>query len=111
MSLAEKHCVACEGGVDPLSPDAAATMLEQVPGWELVASATGLARELKFKDFLASMAFVDQVADIAEYEGHHPNIHIYYDRVRIELTTYAISGLSENDFIVAAKINTLPHSS
>ncbi|MFA7302371.1 MAG: 4a-hydroxytetrahydrobiopterin dehydratase [Candidatus Paceibacterota bacterium] len=108
MSLSEKRCVACEGGVDPLTPEAAENLLEQVPGWELVASATGLAREFKFKDFLAAIAFVDQVADIAEYEGHHPNIHIYYDRVRIELTTNAISGLSENDFIVAAKISTLP---
>jgi 4a-hydroxytetrahydrobiopterin dehydratase len=108
MSLSDKRCVACEGGVPPLTPDVAAKMLEQVPQWELVANATGIAREFKFKDFLASMAFVGKVADIAESEGHHPNIHVYYDRVRLELTTYAILGLSENDFILAAKINTLP---
>jgi len=105
--LTEKRCIACEGGVDPLTQDAAEKLLPEIPGWELVASATGLAREFTFKDFAASMAFVNKVAAIAESEGHHPNIHMYYDRVRLELTTHAIRGLSENDFILAAKINAL----
>ena len=66
-----------------------------------------IRKEFKFKDFVRAMAFVDQVADVAESEGHHPDIRIHYNRVVIELTTHAIGGLSENDFIVAAKIERL----
>jgi 4a-hydroxytetrahydrobiopterin dehydratase len=107
-SLKDKRCVPCEGGVDPLTKERAILMLQQVPRWDLSEDATTLTCDFNFKDFLAAMAFVDQVADIAQMEDHHPDIHIFYNRVRLELTTHAIKGLSENDFILAAKINTLP---
>ncbi len=108
MSLHDKRCIPCEGGAKPLAQEIAAQMLAQVPGWTLAEDATTLSREFTFKDFLGSMAFADQVADIAQMEDHHPDIHIFYNRVRLDLSTHAIKGLSENDFIVAAKINTLP---
>ena len=86
-----------------MSEQQALETLPQVPGWEL--EGNKLTRRYKFKDFLGSMAFVNRVAELAESEGHHPDIYIYWNRVRLELTTHAIKGLSENDFIMAAKIN------
>jgi 4a-hydroxytetrahydrobiopterin dehydratase len=79
-------------------------MLEQVPGWELTEESK-LIRRFRFKDFAGAMRFVNSVADMAESEGHHPDIYISWNRVRLELTTHAIKGLSDNDFIMAAKIN------
>lgn len=88
--------------------DQARTLLGEVPGWELVDST--LVRRFKFKDFKAAMDFVNRVADLAEEEGHHPDIHISWNRVRLESTTHSIKGLSENDFIMAARINILAGS-
>lgn len=82
--------------------------MAEVPGWALSPEAENVSREFKFKNFMDAMEFVSQVADIAELEDHHPDIHIFYNRVRLELSTHSIKGLSENDFIVAAKINALP---
>lgn len=108
--LTKKHCVPCEGGVPPLSQEKIDEYLKQVPEWEL-AEEEGkkgkhklIRRVFKFKDFKEAIAFVNKVADLAESEGHHPNIHIYYNRVRLELWTHAINGLFDNDFILAAKI-------
>jgi 4a-hydroxytetrahydrobiopterin dehydratase len=106
--LANKKCVPCEGGTQPMQWSEADTMLKEVPGWQLAAEAGSISREFKFKGFMDAMEFVSQVADIAEMEDHHPDIHIFYNRVKLELSTHAIKGLSENDFIVAAKINQLP---
>lgn len=75
-------------------------------GWEVV-EGVRLVKKYTFKDFKEAMAFVGKVAAIAETEGHHPDLHISYNKVRIELTTYAIKGLSVNDFILAAKINQI----
>jgi 4a-hydroxytetrahydrobiopterin dehydratase len=102
-SLAQGHCVACEAGMPPLSEEQARELLPQVPGWQLEGNT--LTRRFKFKDFQGSMAFVNRVAELAESEGHHPDIHISWNRVRLELTTHSIKGLSENDFIMAARIN------
>ena len=102
-TLAQGHCKACEAGTPPMSEEQAREMLPQVPGWEL--EGNKLTRRFKFKDFRGSMAFVNRVAELAESEGHHPDIYISWNRVRLELTTHAIKGLSENDFIMAAKIN------
>ena len=101
--LSRKFCVACEAGTPPLSEKEAEQMAVQVPGWEL--EENKLVRRFRFKDFKEAMAFVNKVADLAESEGHHPDIHISWNRVRLELTTHAIKGLSENDFIMAAKIS------
>ena len=103
--LAEKHCVACEKGTPPLTEDEAQGLAESTPGWELADNI--LSRRFRFRDFREAMAFVNRVADLAEGEGHHPDIHISWNRVRLELTTHAIKGLSENDFIMAAKVNEL----
>jgi 4a-hydroxytetrahydrobiopterin dehydratase len=103
--LTQRHCVPCEGGTPPMDADTAREMMEQVPGWEL--GDNKLTRRFKFRDFREAMAFVNRVADLAEAEGHHPDIHISWNRVRLELTTHAIKGLSDNDFIMAARTNEL----
>ncbi len=104
-TLTQKFCVACEAGTPPMPAAQAQTLLAEVPGWTLADQT--LSRTFRFKDFKEAMAFVNQVADLAEAEGHHPDIHISWNRVRLELTTHAIKGLSENDFILAAKVNAL----
>jgi len=103
--LTQKRCVPCEGGVAPLGKPDVDRLLALVPGW--LASGKGITKEFKFKNFVAAMRFVNKVADLAEAEGHHPDIHIHYNRVRFEIWTHAIEGLSENDFILAAKIDSL----
>jgi 4a-hydroxytetrahydrobiopterin dehydratase len=82
-------------------------LMGQVPGWELKSDEQKLVRRFKFKGFREAMSFVNGVADLAEAEGHHPDMHIFWNRVRLELTTHAIKGLSENDFVMAAKISEL----
>ena len=103
--LRQRFCVACEAGTPPMSMQLAEEMLSQVPGWELAENK--LTRRFRFKDFKEAMAFVNKVADLAESEGHHPDIYISWNRVRLELTTHAIKGLSENDFIMAAKVSEM----
>jgi 4a-hydroxytetrahydrobiopterin dehydratase len=105
MSLAEQKCVPCEGGVEPLSVEDAQKLLAQVPGWKLEKGA--IRKEYTFADFREAIAFVNKVADIAESEGHHPDIMIWYRIVTLVLTTHAIGGLSINDFVLASKIDTL----
>jgi len=105
MDLTRKKCVPCEGGAPPMSDTQACSLIPQVPGWEL--RGVALERRFKFKDFRESMAFVNKVADLAEAEGHHPDIRISWNRVTLTLSTHAVKGLSENDFILAAKINAL----
>jgi 4a-hydroxytetrahydrobiopterin dehydratase len=100
--LVQKHCVPCEAGTPPLSEQESEALLEQVPGWQL--EDNKLTRRFKFHDFKEAMVFVNRVAALAEEEGHHPDIYISWNRVRLDLTTHAIKGLSENDFILAAKI-------
>lgn len=105
MELVRKTCVPCEGGMPAMGTEQACSLIPQVPGWELIGST--LERKFTFKNFLGSMEFVNKVAQLAEAEGHHPDIHISWNRVTLTLTTHAIKGLSENDFIMAAKINAL----
>ena len=108
-TLKAKKCKPCEGGVDPISPDEAEKILENLPGWELEYDGSHIQRNWTVKNFVAGMDFLNKVAELAEYEGHHPDIHLTgYREVQIELTTHAIGGLSENDFILAAKINEIP---
>jgi len=106
--LADKHCVACEGGVPPLTmAEAAALRTQLAPGWELAADGKSLRRALKFKDFYRTMSFVNALAHIANTEDHHPDLEIGYDYCRIVFTTHAVGGLSSNDFICAAKADRL----
>lgn len=104
--LTKRKCVPCEaGGIKPMKQDEAGKYLAKVSGWALSKDAKKIFKEYKFKNFVETMGFVKRVADIAETEGHHPDIHIRYNRVLFELSTHAIGGLSENDFILAAKID------
>lgn len=105
--LAEKKCVACEGGTAPLNRTESEVLLKQLKDWRLSGDARWISKEFKFKDFAESMAFANKVGDIAEAEGHHPDLQISWGKVVIELTTHAIDGLSENDFIIAAKVDEL----
>jgi len=108
-ALTDKKCQPCEGGVAPLSPAEALGLVTQLaPQWQLVDDAKGLRREWKFKNFYHAMSFVNAVAHIANAEDHHPDIEAGYGYCRIRYHTHAIGGLSENDFICAAKIDTLP---
>lgn len=105
--LAKKKCVPCEGNVPPLSKGDAQEFLKQLNDWSLIDEAHLLAKSFRFKDFAHTMEFVNKVAAIAEEEGHHPDLTVSYGAVTVELMTHAIGGLSENDFIVAAKIDEL----
>ena len=108
-SLKRKKCVPCEGGVPTVPKDEAVRLLADLPGWQLSDDGVRVRREWVVKDFLTAMEFFGQVAELAEREGHHPDLHLVgYRNVAIELWTHAIGGLSENDFIVAAKIDDLP---
>lgn len=107
MDLSEKRCVPCEGGVPTLGPDRIGELLREVPGWQLSEDRGTLNKELRFSHFAGTMVFVNQMAALAEDEGHHPDFCVHYNRLNIQLTTHAIRGLSENDFIMAAKLNQL----
>ena len=107
-SLIEKKCKPCEGKVKPYTAAEAEKYLLQTPGWTLDKVHNLITREWSARNFMEAVEFIRRVADVAESENHHPDIHLTgYRKLRIELTTHAIKGLSENDFIVAAKINQL----
>jgi 4a-hydroxytetrahydrobiopterin dehydratase len=105
--LASRSCVPCRGGVEPLSPEAARGLLSAAAGWRLEENATRLVRRFEFRDFVEAMKFLNRVADVAEREGHHPDIAVHWNRVDLTLWTHKIGGLHENDFILAAKVNRL----
>ena len=106
MNLISKKCVPCEGGTPPFTAEQIATYMPQVPGWELV-DGKKIVKTFKLADFLGALAFVNAVGKVAEADGHHPDIAINYSRVTLTLWTHAIGGLSENDFIVAVKIDAI----
>ena len=107
--LLAKKCVPCEGGVPKLTPAEADAQLAKLPGWSIAHDGERIRREWVVKNFMAAIRFFNSVADVAEAEGHHPDLHLVgYRNVAIEIWTHAIGGLSENDFILAAKINELP---
>lgn len=107
MSLTEKTCTPCRGGVDPMGRDEAQRYLRDVPGWELDDDGKRIRRGFKFKNFAVAQAFVNQVGELAEQEQHHPEISFGWGHAEVEIWTHAIGGLHENDFILAAKINEL----
>lgn len=110
-ALREKTCQACEGGVPSLSPDESKELLNNVSDWKLVDNGQKIRRQWTVKNFVAGIDFLNSVAELAEQEGHHPDVHLTgYRNVTVELTTHAVGGLSENDFILAAKIDELPVS-
>lgn len=103
--LAELMCGPIDKSTPPMPLSEAKKMLGEVAGWTLGNSA--ITREFIFKDFAMAMQFVNKVADLANSEDHHPNIHISYNKVKLELSTHKIGGLSMNDFILAAKIDRI----
>lgn len=106
--LRSKHCAPCEGGVKPMTLKEAKKLLPKLRGWRLVKGKV-LRQELEMLDFPAAIEFIHDVAQEAESEGHHPDLHLTgYRNLAIELSTHAIRGLSINDFILAAKIDALP---
>jgi 4a-hydroxytetrahydrobiopterin dehydratase len=105
--LASRACVPCRGGIPPLSEGDARRLLEGTPEWRLEENGTRLVRRFEFEDFRKAMAFVNRVADVAEEQGHHPDIAIHWNKVDLVLWTHKIGGLHENDFILAAKVDRL----
>lgn len=107
--LKMSSCKPCKKGDPALTPARATDFLAQLEGWFMNQSAKMIWRDYLMADFLAATRLINQVAEIAEAEDHHPDIHLTgYRRLKIELSTHSIGGLSENDFIVAAKIESLP---
>lgn len=107
--LTRKRCVPCEGGIPPLAAEQVRQYLGGLPDWKLTADAQRIRREWRVKDFLTALDFFQRIGRIAEEEDHHPDLHVTgYRNVAVELWTHAVGGLTENDFILAAKIDQLP---
>jgi len=106
-NLAEKACVPCRGGIPPLDAQAAKQLLAQAPSWMLMDDAHRIERNFRFPDFKEALGFVNKIGEVAEAEGHHPDIHFGWGYVTVSLHTHKIKGLHENDFIMAAKIDRL----
>jgi 4a-hydroxytetrahydrobiopterin dehydratase len=108
IGLAERKCKACEGGVAPLTRSESEKLLEELEAeWALSADAASIGRAFAFKDFYRTMSFVNALAHIANIEDHHPDLEVGYNYCRVKFTTHTIKGLSENDFICAAKIDRI----
>lgn len=105
MSLAQEKCEACNPGTPKLTAEEAAELAKEIPGWTL--KDNSIEREFKFKDFREAVAFINKVAVIANDLDHHPELWNSYNKVRIELSTHKIGGLSRNDFVEAARIDEL----
>lgn len=106
MGLADKHCVPCRGGVPPLKGEQLEQMKAQVAGWQVVAE-HHLAKTFTFPDFRTALDFVNRAGAIAEQEGHHPDLYLSWGKVEVKTWTHKIDGLTESDFILAAKIDGL----
>ena len=108
MDLSKKKCLPCEGGVGKLDQEKISQLLKEIQGWETFYDSTQKIRKnFKFKDFLEAISFVNKMAAIAEAENHHPDFEVHYNEVKVVIWTHAIGGLSENDFILAAKIDQI----
>jgi 4a-hydroxytetrahydrobiopterin dehydratase len=114
MLLSEKHCVPCQEGTPALDEAATRLLLGDVKGWSVDPSIDSagrkqprLTRRFEFRDFVGAMAFVDKMAAVAEAEGHHPDFCVHYSRVDVTLWTHVARGLTENDFILASKLDAI----
>ncbi len=107
QDLSKKHCVPCEGSAKPLDKEEIAKYLLQLKSSWAIVDDKEIQKTFKLKNFVKAIEFVNKIAEVAESEGHHPDITINYNKVKIQLTTHAIKGLSENDFVIAAKIEKL----
>jgi len=110
-TLAKKSCRPCEGGMAPLDSNRARDLLRDLPGWTLDSTGKEISKEFLMKDFSAAVELINKIAQQAEKEDHHPDIHLTgYRKLKLVLSTHSIGGLSDNDFILAARIETLPKS-
>jgi 4a-hydroxytetrahydrobiopterin dehydratase len=106
MQLAEKRCVPCRGGVPPLTREAIEQLLPQIPEWQVVDD-HHLARTYTFPDFRTALDFVNRAGAVAEEQGHHPDLYLSWGKVGVQIWTHKIDGLTESDFILAAKFDRL----
>jgi 4a-hydroxytetrahydrobiopterin dehydratase len=107
--LTRKKCKPCEGGVPALAAEQVRALLQTLPAWKLAGDGKSIRREWRMKDFGAALDFFTRIGRIAEDEDHHPDLHLTgYRNAAIELSTHAVGGLTENDFILAAKIDQVP---
>jgi 4a-hydroxytetrahydrobiopterin dehydratase len=107
--LAERRCQPCDGKVAAFPQAQATAMLKELaPDWQLAENGKAIRREFKFRDFFRTMSFVNALAHIANIEDHHPDLEVSYNYCRVRYSTHAVGGLSDNDFICAAKIDRLP---
>ena len=103
--LSHKRCIPCEGGAEALTTEEIKEFMDRVPGWTLEEQKQ-IHKDFSFKDFREALSFINEVGDVAEYEGHHPDLFLHnWNKVRVSLSTHALKGLSENDFIMASKID------
>jgi 4a-hydroxytetrahydrobiopterin dehydratase len=107
LELAKNKCLPCEGGMPPLTPERVESLLSELRGWSVVPGKSELRKRFALVSFRATMDLVVRLADLAEEEGHHPDFCVHYRVLDVTLTTHAIGGLSENDFILAAKVDAL----
>lgn len=107
MPLSTQKCIPCEVGGVPLTAEEVKLYSKEVPTWQVAADAKKISHPFSFPDFKQAMLFVNKIADVAEEEGHHPDIHIHYHKPVFELWTHEVEGLSTNDFVLAAKIDLL----
>ena len=105
--LTQRHCAPCEGGVAPMDREGAEALLRELDGWELSEDGKMISRRYEFRGFFRTMSFVNAMAWVVNSEGHHPDFSAGYNYCKVGFTTHAIDGLSDNDFICAAKINAL----
>jgi len=105
--LRQRHCVPCKSGAPALSRDAAEKLLSRLSGWEMTEAGTEIRRSFRFKNYYETIAFVNAVAWLSHREDHHPDLEVGYNRCLVRYSTHAVGGLSENDFICAAKVDTL----
>jgi 4a-hydroxytetrahydrobiopterin dehydratase len=107
--LAARKCKPCEGGMPALTPTEAGRLLTQISSaWTITENAQAIRREFRFRDFYRTMSFVNALAHLANIEDHHPDLQVGYNYCRVTYTTHAIGGLSENDFVCAAKVDLIP---
>lgn len=107
MGLASNKCEPCRGGVTPVTRAEAEGMLPEIPGWELDDGATKIRKTFRFRNFVEAMEFARKVGDVAEGEGHHPDMTVGWGYCTVVFQTHKIRGLHRNDFIMAAKVNSL----
>lgn len=105
--LTQKHCKPCEGGVKPLNSGEVTELLQQLAQWEYIQEKTEIQKIFKFKNYYQTIAFVNAVAWVSHQEDHHPDLEVSYNRCLVRYSTHAIGGLSDNDFICAAKVDAL----